>query len=63
MRPPPIPNHGCTAFLVAPDLAATAGHCTLVAPLEQICLVFGYEMRDDGRANLDVHRDHPLAAR
>lgn len=32
----------CTAFLVAPDLVLTAGHCLVEAECAQIALVFGF---------------------
>lgn len=49
----------CTAFLVAPDIVATAGHCINTPamgtpPLQDISFVFGYRMLDDKNPELMI---------
>ena len=50
----PAPASFCTAFLVSPDLALTAGHCVEDDELDNFCskyyLVFDYEMKSAGSA-------------
>lgn len=36
----------CTAFMVGPDLIATAGHCITFEALDDLRIVFGFEMID-----------------
>lgn len=50
-RTQPCVTKGGTAFLVAPDLVATAAHnLTEVGPLETIAFVFGYRMLNEFQA-------------
>jgi hypothetical protein len=59
----------CTAFLVAPDVVATAGHCiTSQRALAGIRFVFGFRMRDDAAVQSvfapdDVYAGAELIAR
>lgn len=48
----------CTGFLVAPDVIATAGHCTRsTRGLAKIRFVFGFRMLDRRRARTEFGRD------
>ncbi len=44
----------CTGFLVAPDVVATAGHCLDASTLEDVLLVFGFEMTSSTTARTTV---------
>ena len=45
----------CTAFLVAPDLLVTAGHCLRDPDIcESVAFVFGFQMLDEDRAVTSV---------
>ncbi|MGB3764857.1 MAG: trypsin-like peptidase domain-containing protein [Ornithinimicrobium sp.] len=44
----------CTGFLVASDVVATAGHCLDASNLDDVVLVFGFEMTDVSTARTTV---------
>lgn len=46
----------CSGFLVAPDLLATAGHCSSFKDCSHASWVFGYRMKTDGSSPLDVEQ-------
>lgn len=51
----------CTGFLVAPDLIATAGHCTNPGNVTSRRFVFGFHMKDEAEAvsivpNSEIYR-------
>lgn len=50
---------GCTSFLVAPDIIATAGHCVACpGDIEGSVVVFGFVMLDAKNANLTLTHDN-----
>jgi hypothetical protein len=51
-RNQPVVSPCCSAFLVAPDIIATAGHCTDMC--YQMAVVFGYVMVDASTARVTV---------
>ncbi len=48
----------CTAFLVKPDIIITAGHCLNKHNLHTRRFVFGYIVREDGKAVTTVSADN-----
>jgi subtilisin-like proprotein convertase family protein len=47
----------CSAFLVEPDIVATAGHCSAEGECQSLAFVFGFVMLDVGTARLTVDMD------
>ncbi len=47
----------CSAFLVAPDIVATAGHCVAKMDCKKFNWVFGYEMLDEQKVRENYSAD------
>ena len=57
-QPVPVSPH-CTAFLVTPNIMATAGHCIDQIDLSKFRFIFGFRMLNEHNANL-VYSDNDI---